>query len=74
MWGISRAITFFARASSAGFMTKMAGHLSNAFVAIVSDREIMRRPLRGSQTLFVMCPKRVPEPAARITTAGRIRL
>jgi hypothetical protein len=42
------------------------------FEAFTSDLEIMRRPLNGNQTLLVVWPKRVPEPAASTTSAALI--
>ena len=42
------------------------------FEALTSDLEIMRRPLSGNQTLLVVWPKRVPEPAASTTSAALI--
>ena len=46
-------------------------HFLNDFAALVREREIILRPDKGSQTLFVEWPKREPEPAASTTTAVR---
>jgi len=49
----------------------MSRALGLLLAAFAMDREMILRPLRGSQTLFVTCPKREPVPAAKTTIASR---